>query len=121
MIDKRIKQAIINEYLLGATSLRKLGSKYGVSYNSINRWVLAYQQTVSIEMLESKVANLHAMEESGNQLDPSVSMAEEIKKLKEQLKQEQLHNKLLTAMIDIAEEELKIPIRKKYGTRQSKK
>jgi len=41
--------------------------------------------------------------------------------LQKQLEQERLHNKLLTAMIDIAEEELKIPIRKKYGTRQLKK
>lgn len=45
----------------------------------------------------------------------------EIIELQKQLEQERLQNKLLTAMIDIAEEELKIPIRKKYGTRQLKK
>ena len=45
----------------------------------------------------------------------------EILELQKQLEQEQLHNKLLTAMIDIAEDELKIPIRKKYGTKPLKK
>jgi len=61
------------------------------------------------------------MEEENKQVDPSASLAAEIKHLQEQLEQERLHNRLLTAMIDIAEDELKIPIRKKYGTRQSKK
>lgn len=121
MIDKRIKQAIINEYLLGGTSCRNIGRKYGVCYKTVNRWVLAYQDAVNDEVLESKAATLQTMEEANSQLDPSVSMAAEIKQLQEQLKQEQLHNRLLTAMIDIAEEELKIPIRKKYGTRQLKK
>jgi hypothetical protein len=37
------------------------------------------------------------------------------------LEQEQLRNKLLNAMLDIAEDELQVPIRKKFGTKQSKK
>ena len=41
--------------------------------------------------------------------------------LQQQLEQERLRNKLLTAIIDVAEEELKIPIRKKYGTKPLKK
>jgi DNA-directed RNA polymerase subunit K/omega len=45
----------------------------------------------------------------------------EIIELQKQLARERLHNKLLIAMIEIAEQELKIPIRKKYGTKQLKK
>ena len=41
--------------------------------------------------------------------------------LKKQLAQERLRNKLLNAIIDIAEKELKIPIRKKSGTKPSSK
>ena len=121
MIDKRIKQAIINEYLVGGTSCRKIGKKYGISGKTVNRWVLTYEDAVNDEILESKVAILRTMEEENKQVDPSASLAAEIKHLQEQLEQERLHNRLLTAMIDIAEDELKIPIRKKYGTRQSKK
>jgi hypothetical protein len=47
--------------------------------------------------------------------EPSES---DVKKLQRELEKERLHNKLLNAMIDIAEEQLGIPIRKKYGARQ---
>ena len=58
----------------------------------------------------------------GNQKEEKVPpLPIETLELQKQLEQERLHNKLLTAMIDIAEEELKIPIRKKYGTKPLKK
>lgn len=41
-----------------------------------------------------------------------------LKHLQEELRKTQLHNKLLNAMIDIAEEQLNIDIRKKSGTKQ---
>jgi len=44
-----------------------------------------------------------------------------VEALQKELAKERLRNKLLTAIIDIAEEELKIPIRKKYGTKPLKK
>jgi hypothetical protein len=42
----------------------------------------------------------------------------DVKKLQEELRKAQLHNKLLNAIIDIAEDQLKIDIRKKSGTKQ---
>ena len=53
--------------------------------------------------------------------EPRDVLPANIIELQKQLEQERLHNKLLIAMIDIAEKDLKIPIRKKYGTRQLKK
>ena len=53
--------------------------------------------------------------------EPAVVLPTEVIELQKQLAQERLHNKLLTAMIDIAEKELKISIRKKYGTKPLKK
>ena len=42
----------------------------------------------------------------------------DVKQLQEELRKAKLHNKLLNAIIDIAEEQLKIDIRKKSGTKQ---
>jgi hypothetical protein len=39
----------------------------------------------------------------------------DVKKLQRELEKERLLNKLLNAMIDIAEEQLGVSIRKKYG------
>ena len=53
---------------------------------------------------------------------PRPEIAEEmpgdVKSLQEELRKARLHNELLSAMIDIAEEDLGLPIRKKYGAGQ---
>jgi hypothetical protein len=43
----------------------------------------------------------------------------EVKALQRELRKAQLHNKLLNTMIALAEEQLGIPIRKKFGAKQS--
>ena len=52
---------------------------------------------------------------------PDVPLPTDITELQRELAKERLKNQLLNAMIDIAEKELKIPIRKKSGTKQSSK
>ena len=47
-----------------------------------------------------------------------VPLSNEVKQLQQELRKAQLHNKLLNAIIDIAEEQLKIDIRKKSGTKR---
>ncbi|MFR1361618.1 hypothetical protein [Alistipes ihumii] len=47
-------------------------------------------------------------------------MARRIEELEQQLKQEQMRSIVLDQMIDLAEGELKISIRKKSGAKQSK-
>jgi len=41
--------------------------------------------------------------------------------LKKDYKEEQLKNKIYVKMVDIIERDLDIPVRKKYGTKQSEK
>jgi hypothetical protein len=42
----------------------------------------------------------------------------EVKELRRELEEARLYNKLLNTMIDIAEEQMGIPIRKKHGAKQ---
>jgi UDP-glucose 6-dehydrogenase len=49
---------------------------------------------------------------------PPEELPTDVKQLREELRKAKLHNKLLNAIIDIAEEQLKIDIRKKSGTKQ---
>jgi hypothetical protein len=37
------KEAIIAEYLVGESSYRKLGIKYGVDFRNVHSWVVKYQ------------------------------------------------------------------------------
>jgi transposase-like protein len=111
------KQEIINEYLLGKVGYRILSKKYGVSRSAINRWVMDFQGRSRSKSREIKSVNLPLMK----QQDTQEKLPGEVAVLQKELAQERLRNKLLTAIIDVAEEELKIPIRKKYGTKPLKK
>ena len=109
--DKTVQdqEAIIAEYLLGDSTYRKLGTKHGVDFRVIHHWVSKFQgKEVKKVKPKSKL----------NQEVPQEELPTDVKQLQEELRKAKLHNKLLNAIIDIAEEQLKIDIRKKSGTKQ---
>lgn len=114
-MDRR--QAVINEYLFGYSSFRELGKKHGVGPTTVHRWVRESQGLSKPYMRGLKSVISADMKKSTVKED----LPQDVAALQKELVQERLRNKLLTAMINIAEEQLKIPIRKKYGTRQLKK
>jgi transposase-like protein len=111
------KQEIINEYLLGKVGYRILSKKYGVSRSAINRWVMDFQGRQRSKSRTLKPLDLPLMKQD----DTHKNLPGDVAALQKELAKERLRNKLLTAIIDVAEQELKIPIRKKYGTKPSKK
>ena len=101
------KEAIIAEYLTGNSSYRKIGIKYGIDFRLVHSWVMKYQGKIrkhTAKLKEQKVEE-----------DP---LTNDVKQLQQELRKAQLHNKLLNAIIDIAEQQLKIDIRKKSGTKR---
>jgi transposase-like protein len=109
--DKTIQEqeSIIAEYLLGETTYRKLGAKHGVDFRVIHHWVTRFQGKPVRKAKPKNKANMDL---------PQEELATDVKQLQEELRKAKLHNKLLNAMIDIAEEQLKVDIRKKSGTKQ---
>lgn len=111
------KESIIQEYSLGFMSFRELAKKHGIGTTTINRWVRCSEGGFKPYMHGSKSVISSGMKKQ--KVDKKIS--EDVESLKKELVQERLRNKLLTAMIEVAEEQLKIPIRKKYGTKRLKK
>lgn len=101
------QEAIIAEYLTGELSFRKLGEKHGVDFRVIHYWVSQFQGKI-------------VTKKKSKEKKPTVqdNLPTDVKQLQEELRKAKLHNKLLNAMIDIAEDQLKIDIRKKSGTKQ---
>lgn len=99
------RAVVVGEYLAGGTTYRRLSRKYGVPRTTINRWV----ETVGGEGLRD--------EEAGGEREERGESAEE-SRLRKELEKSRLENKLLNAMIDIAEEQLGVDIRKKRGARR---
>lgn len=101
-MDKKMeKKRIVEEYLNGGVSLREMGRRYGIDHVSLHRWVNEYRGERSL------AEEGYTKEEAG-----------EIKRLRKELEDAKLRNELLVAMIDIAEEEMGIDIRKKRGARR---
>lgn len=122
-----IKQQAITEYLTEGTGYRQLAKKYGVSRSTINKWVqihqgihnlppTAKQQKYYLSGMNSKPENVAA-----NEFEKTQALTQKIALLEKQLAWEKLRSEALDTMINIAEKQLDISIRKKSGTQQSGK
>ena len=122
-----IKQQAITEYLTQGTGYRQLAAKYGVSRTTICKWVQIHQgihniaptekqQKYYLSGMNSKPENLAAVEFKNQQ-----ELQQKIALLEKQLAWEKLRVDALDTMINIAEKQLEIDIRKKSGSQQSQK
>ena len=105
------KLRVVQEYLSTGISQTELKKKYNFGgNNNISNWMRKFGlTTLSEEQLE-----LHqAMEKEIKKTSLEQELELKVKKLEADLKLEQLRTKALSTMIDIAERELKIDIRKK--------
>lgn len=114
--EKR-REEIVAEYLTGDASYRELEARYGVSVSTLHRWVKAAGQH---EVASGNVGPKASELEKGSQDDEGLAknLAAEVRRLRGELYRSELHVKLLNEMIDIAEKELEVPIRKKRGAKR---
>jgi len=122
-----IRKQAITEYLTKGTTFRDLAAKYGVSRTTINKWVQIHQgihniaptpnqQKYYLTGMNSKPENI-----SSADFKKQKELEQKIALLEKQLAWEKLRADALDTMINIAEKQLDISIRKKSGSQQSKK
>lgn len=106
-----LKKYVAQEICEGRLGWREAQIKYGIrSPGSIGRWVNKHKQGwVILPKIDSTI---HLKKEDLHNL---------VVQLKKQLKYSQVQNKVYESIITNAEKELKIDIRKKSFTNQSKK
>ena len=120
-----IKQQCITEYLTQGTGYRQLAAKYGVSRTTINKWVMIHQDIHNLPLTQKQVQyNSSAMNSSKEKssevaLQNQDALQQKIALLEKQLQWEKLRADALDTMINIAEQQLDITIRKKSGNQQS--
>ena len=112
MENIKLKESIIAEYLSTSISYRELGAKYGMNFRNLHRWVMQYQG----RMKRPTTKKIVMPAKSSVEQDP---LPTDVKQLQAELRKARLLNEVLTEVINIAEEELGLPIRKKSGTKQS--
>lgn len=119
-----LKEQIIQEYLRQGGGFRKLAEKYGISRTTICKWVMIYQGIHNLPLTEKQQKHsVYSMSNKGNKSSTEVEQSAEalqqkIAVLEKQLEWEKLRTEALNTMIDIAEKDLSISIRKKLGAQQ---
>ena len=93
-------------------SPKELAKKYGLpNVHILINWITIYKQT-----LEKGAVTLPPMQPKKRK-DP-LALQQRIKQLEKSLEKANVMIYGLNAMIDYAEKELKVPVRKKHGTKQ---
>lgn len=100
MGQTKTKEEVVEEYLRGGGSLRFLSQKYGVSRATLHRWVQE-----------------HGKVPRGAKVPEKKAMPEEVKKLQQELREARLEALIYKTMVDVAERDLGIQIRKKRGAK----
>ena len=122
-----IKQQVITEYLTQGTGYRTLAAKYGVSRTTINKWVQIHQGIHNLSpTAKQQKYYLSAMNSNPSKVSKEIAQSQEVLEqkialLEKQLAWEKLHVETLDTLINIAEKQLNISIRKKSGSQQSEK
>ena len=122
---EKFKRKVIEEYLRTGCTKMDLVRKYKIrSKSGITSWMqeLGYED-INRKMYYFEVLNratLMAGKKSKKQKTPvseQTALLEKIKLLELKLEEEKLRSEMYSRMVEIAEKDLNIPIRKKYNTK----
>ena len=113
---EEVKSQVVREYLSTGVSQKELMQKFNIrGNNTIKLWMRKFDlQEPSHQQIEIQ----RIMAKKKEQTPYEQELEAKIKKLEEQLEYEKLRTLALNTMIDIAERDLKISIRKKSGAKQ---
>jgi transposase-like protein len=119
-----LKDQIIQEYLNTGCGYRKLEAKYGIGRTTICKWVQIYQGVHNlppIDLQQKHYISPMAKKQQQNTTENEAALLQKITALEKQLAHQELRAEVLDTLINVAEKQLNISIRKKHGTQQSKK
>ena len=130
MVEKKVfseafKRMVAKAYYTSNKSLAKIGQEFKVHSSNVYHWSRHYKDEFSGEVsIRQEISTFKSVtniepEMKNPKLSPD-QMEQRILELEAHLKQEQMRSTVLDKMIDLAEEDLKISIRKKSGAKQSK-
>jgi len=116
--DDQFKHQVISEYLKTKCSKMSLLRKYDIhSKSAVQRWMKKYGYQDIYQEKINKFAITNTSMATNKQGEDIRDLQLKIALLEKQLEIEKLRSKAYARVIEIAEQELKIPLRKKYNTK----
>lgn len=115
-IPDELALKIATEFVTTNTTIKELQAKYGFKgYGSIYNWISKFglskasEETLKVNQIMSKERAKSSREET---------LEKEVEELKKQLEFEKLKSKAYQKMIEIAERDMSISIKKKFGSKR---
>jgi transposase len=112
------KTSVLRAVLEGRMTVREAMIAYRVSSSTINGWIRKYKREKG--ELASIMPNKNTSpDDQGGEAEELESLKKELQKVQQALNEEKLKVQALNTLIDVAEDKLKISIRKKAGAKRS--
>lgn len=112
------KMEILDEYLSSGLPMDVIQKKYHMGHCTISKWLSKFDlsnfRETQIKTMAENRTNSLCVSKPRKELE----LEEKIKNLEKELKLEKLKTLALETVIDVAEKELKIDIRKKAGAKR---
>ncbi|KAA6347395.1 hypothetical protein EZS27_005143 [termite gut metagenome] len=117
--SKAFREQVLTAYYHSNESLSMISRRFQVKKGTVSSWIYRTGSSSNEETtINLEASNLMPMKKE--KLTPE-QMEQRILDLEQELEQEKMRSVCLDKMIDIAERELKLDIRKKSGAKQPKK
>ncbi len=119
------RDTVVTSYFRSDNSIAEVARDYGVNEGTVGSWINKYRDeheadfSISEDITTFAVANKETNQMKKEKLSPE-QMTKRIAELEAKLAHEHMHRIVLDTMIDIAERDFNIPIRKKDGAKQCK-
>jgi transposase len=119
MFDESFKRMVIEEYLATKCSKMELLKKYNIHFKSaIQTWMkkLGYEDTERPQRVKFD-KDLPMIISMASKSENIRELQKRVQELEQQLQDEKLRTEAYSRILDKAEQELKIPIKKKLNTK----
>lgn len=120
--SEEVKLKSVKMYLLEGVPKVKIIRWAGVTFGGLDKWINKYGERILSENYPQEIDSLVSSElvMSQTKSKEPEDLQRQIQELQKQLERANLKVSLLETMIDIAENDMHIPIRKKSGPQPSK-
>lgn len=117
--SKSLKRKVAKEYLSGAASYAILAEENGLRDKTVVKEFVKWYRRQLSEEPKLLIQEINSLDNTSN--SSKAELSARVKALEKQLAASELKTEMLETLIDIAESDLGIDIRKKSGAKQSKK
>ena len=124
LYPRQLKKKIAREVVLGEKGISEASRDYNISFSSIVRWARQFRESIAVEQAKEDVTSSLMKKTKINQAEQDLSselksLKQENMELRKKLFELNLQKEALSTLIDLAEENYGIPVRKNSGAKQS--